>query len=114
MVVAADPADSAGNEVRVARIFILHEDAVPSEDRGGTMALDYFPVREVDLGKDPQTPNDSGDRVPGHLHDVGGLGVLFRGGSGSGFHLDDSLKGVCLSDSRGVQAALRVRLQPLP
>ena len=91
MVVAADPADSAGNEVCVAGILVLHEDAVTPEDRGGAMALDNFPVREVNLGEDSQTPNDSGDRVPGHLHNVGGLGTRFRGCGGSGFHLEDSI-----------------------
>ncbi len=91
MVVATDPADSAGNEVGIARIFVLHEDAVASENRGGAVALDDFSVREVNLGEDPQAPNDSGDRVPGHLHNVGGLGTLFRGCGGSGFHLDDSI-----------------------
>ena len=91
MIIAADPADSAGNEVCVAGILVLHEDAVTSKNRGGTVALNDFPVREINLGEDPQTPNDSGDRVPGHLHNVGGLGTLFRGSGGSGFHLDDSI-----------------------
>ena len=79
MIIAADPADSAGDEVRVAGILVLHEDAVTSEDRGGAVALDDFPVREINLGEDPQTPDDSGDRIPGHLHNIGGLGTLFRG-----------------------------------
>ena len=91
MIIAADPADSAGNEVCVAGILVLHEDAVTSEDRGGTVALNDFPVREIDLGEDPQTPNDSGDRVPRHLHNVRGLGTLFRGSGGSGFHLGGSI-----------------------
>ncbi len=114
MVVAADPADSAGNEVCVAGILVLHEDAVTSEDRGGTVALDDFPVCEINLGEDPQTPNDSGDRVPGHLHNMGGRGTLFRGCGGSGFHLDDSIEGPVLVPLRDVQAAPEVRLQPLP
>ena len=78
------------------------------------MALDHFPVRKVNLRKDPQTPDDSGDRVPGHLHDVAGLWALFRCWRGRGFHLEDSILGVSLSPSWDVNAWLWVRLQPLP
>ena len=39
MVVAADPADPAGDEMGVARILALHEDAVAAEDRRGAVTL---------------------------------------------------------------------------
>src|SRR5439155_12229127 len=70
VVVAADPADAAGDEVRVARVFALHEDAVAAEDMGGAVALRHLAVLEVDLGVDAQAPDDAGDRVPVHLHQL--------------------------------------------
>ena len=39
VVVAADAADAAGDEVGVARVLALHEDAVAAEDRRGAVAL---------------------------------------------------------------------------
>src|SRR2546430_11323933 len=38
VVVAADSADAAGDEVRVARVLSFHEDAVTTEDRRGRPA----------------------------------------------------------------------------
>ena len=70
VVVAADAADAAGDEVRVARVLALHEDAVAAEDRRGAVALGDGPVREVDLRVDPEAADDPGDRVPGHLDEV--------------------------------------------
>jgi hypothetical protein len=64
VVVTADAADAAGDEVRVARVLALHEDAVAAEDRRGALALDHLPVLEVYLGIDPEVPDDAGDRVP--------------------------------------------------
>ena len=52
VVVAADPADPAGNKVRVAGVFPLHEDAVAAEDRRGAVALRDPLGLEVDLGVD--------------------------------------------------------------
>ena len=52
VVVAADPADPAGDEVRVARILALHEDAVAAEDRRRAVALGDGLLLEVDLGVD--------------------------------------------------------------
>ncbi len=68
MVIAADAADAAGDEVRVARIFALHEDAVAAEDGGRAMALGHLPVFKIDLGKDSQAAHDPGNRVPVHFH----------------------------------------------
>ena len=52
VVVTADAADAAGDEVGVARVFALHENAVAAKDRGCAVALGDFPVCEVDLGED--------------------------------------------------------------
>ena len=70
MVVAADAADAAGDEVSVARIFALHENAVPAKDGRGAVTLDHMLVLEIDLGKDAQAAHDPGDRVPVHFHQV--------------------------------------------
>jgi hypothetical protein len=67
VVVAADPADAARDEVGVARVLALHEDAVAAEDRRGAVALGDLALAEVDLGVDPEAPDDAGDRVPIHL-----------------------------------------------
>ena len=74
MVVAADAADPAGDEMGVARILALHEDAVAAEDRRGAVTLDDLAVVEVDLGEDAETADDPGDRVPVHLDDVAAPG----------------------------------------
>ena len=78
VVVAADPADSAGDEVRVARVLALHEDAVAAEDRRGALALRDRSLAEVDLRVDPETPDDSGDRVPRHVDETVLVGRLGR------------------------------------
>src|SRR6185437_15130935 len=50
VVVATDSADPAGNEMRVARILALHEDAVAAEDRGGAVTLSDLLLLEVKIG----------------------------------------------------------------
>ena len=75
VVVAADPADAAGDEVRVARILALHEDRVAAEDRRGAVALDDFSVLEVDLGVDAEAADDPGDRIPRHLDQLAGIAL---------------------------------------
>ena len=70
VVVAANTADAAGDEVGVARVFALHEDAVPAEDGRGAVTLDHMAVLEIDLGKDAQAAHDASDRVPVHLHQI--------------------------------------------
>src|SRR6185437_6762629 len=67
VVVAADPADTTGNEMRVARVLAFHEDAVATEDRRGAVAFDDTLLLEVDLRVNPETAHDPGDRIPGHL-----------------------------------------------
>ena len=69
VVVTADAADPAGDEVRVARVDPLHEDVEAPEDHRRRVALVDLLVGEVDLGVDPEAPDDPGDRVPRHLLD---------------------------------------------
>ena len=76
VVVAADAADAAGDEMRIPRVLVLHEDAVAAEDRRRAVALDDFLRVEVDLRVDAEAADDAGDRVPGHLDDV----ARWRGG----------------------------------
>ena len=71
VVVTADPADPAGDEVRVARVLALHEDAVAAEDRRRAVALGDALGGPVDLRVDPEAADDPGDRVPRHLDEVG-------------------------------------------
>ena len=70
MVVAADAADAAGDEMGVARVFALHENAVAAKDRRRAMAFDDVPIGEIDLREDPQAADDPRDRIPIHLDDV--------------------------------------------
>ncbi len=87
VVVTADAADAAGDEVRVARILALHEHAVAAEQRRGAPAFDHLAVVEVDLRVDAEVADDPGDRVPGHL-DQFALGTLRLAASrGTGCHL---------------------------
>ena len=70
VVIAADAANPAGDEMSVARVLALHEDAIAAEDRRGAMALDDLPIGEVDLGIDAQAADDPRDRIPRHLLDA--------------------------------------------
>src|SRR6516162_11721744 len=67
VVVAADAADAAGNEVRVAGVLALHEDAVAAEYRRRAMAIDDLLVVKIDLGVDAQAADNPRNRVPGHF-----------------------------------------------
>ena len=71
VVVTADAADAAGDEVRVPGVLAPHEDAVAAEDRGRAVALPDLLGLEVDRRVDAEAADDPGDRVPGHLDDVG-------------------------------------------
>ena len=68
VVVAADAADAAGDEVSVARILALHEDAVAAKDRRGAVTLGDLPLAEVDFGEDSEAADDPGNRIPIHLY----------------------------------------------
>ena len=74
MVVTTNAADTARDEVRVAWIFALHEEAIASEDVGGAKGLCHPPVLEVDLRIDAQTANDTSHRIPRHLYKLWWLG----------------------------------------
>ncbi len=67
VIVAADAADTAGDEVGVARVFALHENAIAAKDRRSAVALRHFAVGEIDFGKDAEAADDPGDRVPVHF-----------------------------------------------
>ncbi len=118
VVVAADSADAAGDEVGVARIFALHENAVAAKDGRGAVALRHLPVFEIDFGKDAQAAHDPGDRVPVHLHQIPFLaGTSFVGAVIVSF--DRSMLTRCAfcdsSVSSGVIAGgkFRTRMPPL-
>jgi len=64
VIVAADAADPAGDEMRVARILALQEHAVAAKHRRRAVALGDFTVLEVDFGEDAEIADDAGDRVP--------------------------------------------------
>ncbi len=70
VIVAADAADTAGDEVRVPRILALHEDAVAAEDRRSAVALRNLAVGEIDFGENAQASDNSGNRIPIHLHEL--------------------------------------------
>src|SRR5262249_12095329 len=74
VVVTADAADAAGDEVRVPWVLALHEDAVSAEDRRRAVALDDLLLLEVNLGVYTEAADDLGDRIPGHLHQAGVFG----------------------------------------
>ena len=73
VIVAADAADPAGDEVGVARVFALHEDAVAAKDRRSAVALGDLAILKIDLREDSQAADDPRDRIPVHLHQVSGL-----------------------------------------
>ena len=85
MIIAADAADAAGDEVGIARIFALHEHAIAAEDGRGAVAFGDAAVLEVDLGVDAQAADDPRDRVPRHLDQFAAL-VAAHGGCGCGRH----------------------------
>jgi hypothetical protein len=84
MVVAADVADPAGDEVGVAWMLALHEDAVAAEDRRRAVVLANLFVLEVDRCVDPEAAHNAGDRVPRRLDDVGVDGLAARSWFGHG------------------------------
>jgi hypothetical protein len=72
MVVAADTANAAGDEVRVAGIFALHENAVAAKDGRRAVALRYLAIFEIDLRENPQAAHDPRNRIPVHLDQSSG------------------------------------------
>lgn len=76
MIVAADTADAAGNEVRVPRILSPHKHAVSTKYRGRAVALDHFAIIEIDFGEDSKTSDNSSYRVPVHFNEFSGFRLL--------------------------------------
>jgi hypothetical protein len=74
VIVAADAADPAGDEVGITRILATEEHAVATEDRRGAPALDDPASTEVDLGVNAEAADDPGDRIPRHLDELRLLG----------------------------------------
>ncbi len=90
VIVATNAADPAGNEMRVARIFPLHEYAVAAKNGRGAVTLGNFPVIKVDLRKDTQAADDPRDGIPIHLHEIASLALSFGCRCSDGTHLDQS------------------------
>ena len=73
VVVSANTTDATGDEVGVARVFALHEEAVAAKDVRTAIGLHYFALLKIDLGIDAQAANDACHRVPRHFHKLWGL-----------------------------------------
>ncbi|HEX2270791.1 MAG TPA: hypothetical protein VHH35_14690, partial [Pyrinomonadaceae bacterium] len=58
------------NKVSITRVFASHENAVAAKYGRGAIAFDNFAIIEIDLSENSQTPDDSGNRVPVHFHEV--------------------------------------------
>ena len=70
MVIAADSANAAGDEMRVARVLALHENAVAAKNRRCAVALGHAPIFKVNLGENSQASYNPGDRIPVHFHQI--------------------------------------------
>ena len=70
MIIAADAANSAGDEMGVAGVLVQHENAVSAKNRRRAVAFDDLLRVEIDLRENAETPDDPCDRVPVHLDDV--------------------------------------------
>src|SRR5215469_13712248 len=94
VVIAADPADTTRNEMRIAGILVLHENAITSENRGSAVALDYLLIGEVNFREDTQASDNTRDRIPRHFHNVFGMGFGFPNRSSCDGHLLISFGGL--------------------
>ncbi len=70
VIVAADAANPAGDEMGVTWVLALHEDAVAAKDRRRAAAFHDLAIGEINRGMDAQAADDAGDGVPGHVHEV--------------------------------------------
>src|SRR6202020_2565107 len=61
-------ANAARDEVRSARVFALHEDAVTAENGRRAVTLGHLPVFEIDFGIDTQAADDPRNGIPIHFH----------------------------------------------
>jgi hypothetical protein len=87
MVVPANPANTAGDEVGVARILPLHENAIATKNRRRAIAFRYAPIIKIDLREDSEASYDPGDWVPIHVHQFAGLAGRISQRSGDGAHV---------------------------
>ena len=56
VIVAADPTNPASDEVGIARVFALHEDAIATKYRGRAVTFGHFAVIESIFVKMPRLP----------------------------------------------------------
>src|SRR5262249_4082958 len=70
VIVAANPADAARNEMRVAGIFVFHEHAVAAENRGRAVTFGHLFVLEIDFREDAEAADDASDRIPAHFDEA--------------------------------------------
>ena len=70
VIIAANPANAAGDEVGVARIFPFHENAVAAEDGRGAVTLGHLAIFKVDLSENAETPDNASDGIPVHFDQV--------------------------------------------
>src|SRR5262249_8579047 len=74
VIVPADAANAAGNEMGVARILVFHEHAVAPKYRGCAVAFPHLLVLEIDLRENAEAADDASDRIPVHFDEAFGLG----------------------------------------
>ena len=70
MIVAANAADAAGDEMRVARVFALHENAVAAKNGGGGVALRDLAILKIYLGENTKTADNPGYWIPIHFDEI--------------------------------------------
>ncbi len=73
VIVPANSADAAGDEVGVPRVFAFHENAIAAKNRRRAVALGHSPIFKIDFGENSQATHDPGNRIPVHLHQFAGL-----------------------------------------
>ena len=78
VVIAADAADAAGDEMRVAGVFALHENAVAAKDRGSAVAFGHLAIFEIDLRINTEAAYDPGNRIPIHLDEAALRTIPYR------------------------------------
>ena len=84
VIVPANSADSRRDEMRVARIFAFHENAVAAEDRRRRVTFGDDFLLEVDLRVNAETADDPRDGIPRHIDQT--RGSRFDPGSGKVFN----------------------------
>ena len=67
VIIAANTANAAGDEMGIARIFALHENAVTAKNRRGAVTFGDLFIGEIDFRVNAETADDPGDRIPIHF-----------------------------------------------